>query len=146
MIRLAVALALLAGPVAAQSVADAEGAKLRFLDKLTGTVTDLVLQNGESQQEGRLTITLDGCRYNPENPGAEAFAHLTVLDANVTEPVFDGWMVASSPALSALDHPRYDVWVLRCDVPDLELPEVEPAPEDGGAGEGAAPATDGGNG
>jgi hypothetical protein len=23
-------------------------------------------------------------------------------------------MIASSPAISALDHPRYDVWVLRC--------------------------------
>ena len=94
----------------------------------------------------RLTITLDGCRYNPENPAAEAYAHLTVRDANMSEPVFDGWMVASSPALSALDHPRYDVWVLRCDVPDLELPDVEPAPEDGGAGEGDPPATDDGNG
>jgi hypothetical protein len=146
MIRLAAVLVLLAGPVAAQSVADAEGAKLRFLDKLTGAVTDLVLNNGESKQEGRLTITLDGCRYNPENPAAEAYAHVTVLDANLTDPVFDGWMVASSPALSALDHPRYDVWVLRCDVPDLELPEVEPAPEDGGTGEGNPPATDDGNG
>ena len=150
MIRLAVALALLAGPVAAQSVADAEGAKLRFLDKLTGTVTDLVLQNGESKQEGRLTITLDGCRYNPENPAAEAYAHVTVLDANLTDPVFDGWMVASSPALSALDHPRYDVWVLRCDVPDLALPEIEDAPEEPIAPEDPAPdagaATEDGNG
>ncbi|MGB0800115.1 MAG: DUF2155 domain-containing protein, partial [Planktomarina sp.] len=25
-----------------------------------------------------------------------------------------GWMVASSPALNALEHPRYDIWVLRC--------------------------------
>ncbi len=146
MIRSAALLVLLAAPAAAQGVADAAGAKLRFLDKLTGAVTDLVLQNGASEQAGRLTITLDGCRYNPENPGAEAYAHLTVLDANVTEPVFDGWMVASSPALSALDHPRYDVWVLRCDVPDLQLPEVEPAPEDGGTGEGDPPVTDDGNG
>lgn len=146
MMRLVALLWLLASPAAAEGVAEAAGAKLRFLDKLTGVVTDLVLQNGTSQKEGRLTITLDGCRYDPENPGAEAYAHVTVLDANLTDPVFDGWMVASSPALSALDHPRYDVWVLRCDVPDLELPEVEPAPEDGGAGEGDPPATDDGNG
>ena len=143
---LALALLVLAPMANAQEVAEASGAKLRFLDKLGGTVSDLVLQNGESRQQGRLTITLDGCRYHPENPAAEAYAHLTVKDSNLSEPVFDGWMVASSPALSALDHPRYDVWVLRCDVPDLELPEVEPAPEDGGAGEGDPPATDDGNG
>ena len=31
------------------------------------------------------------------------------------ERLFDGWMIASSPALNALDHPRYDVWVIGCD-------------------------------
>jgi hypothetical protein len=53
----------------------------------------------------------------------------------VTDPVFSGWMVASSPALSALDHPRYDVWVLNCIYPQSEAPpEVAPdAPEDGAA-------------
>lgn len=59
-------------------------------------------------------------------------------------------MTASSPALSALDHPRYDVWVLRCDVPDVALPEVadpppeEAPPEDPPVEDPAA--TDGGNG
>ncbi|HBK91552.1 MAG TPA: hypothetical protein DDZ68_07785 [Parvularcula sp.] len=28
--------------------------------------------------------------------------------------VFSGWMFASSPALSALQHPVYDVWVIDC--------------------------------
>ncbi|OZA01113.1 MAG: hypothetical protein B7Y02_17840 [Rhodobacterales bacterium 17-64-5] len=50
-------------------------------------------------------------------PLGDAWAHVTILDAGQTDPVFKGWMVASSPALSALDHPRYDVWVLHCDVP-----------------------------
>ncbi|MDA9980314.1 DUF2155 domain-containing protein, partial [Yoonia sp.] len=27
---------------------------------------------------------------------------------------FAGWMLASAPALNAMDHPRYDVWALRC--------------------------------
>ena len=27
---------------------------------------------------------------------------------------FTGWMFASSPALNALEHPVYDVWVLDC--------------------------------
>ena len=142
---LAVCLSLCATMAAAQTVQDAPGAKLRLLDKLTGALTDLDLSNGQSQTVGRLTVQMDGCRYDPENPAAEAFAHLTVLDAAKPDPVFNGWMTASSPALSALDHPRYDVWVLRCDVPDVALPEVadpppeEPPPEDPAA-------TDGGNG
>lgn len=30
------------------------------------------------------------------------------------ENVFRGWMFASSPALNALEHPVYDVWVINC--------------------------------
>jgi len=130
-VRLAFALTLgLAAPLAAQDFAEAPGAKLRILDKLTGTVSDLLLADGQAKIEGRLTVQLDSCRYPADNSTPEAYAHLTILDADATEPVFAGWMVASSPALSALDHPRYDVWVLRCDVPDLVLPEVEPATEE----------------
>ncbi|MCW8843320.1 MAG: DUF2155 domain-containing protein, partial [Rhodobacteraceae bacterium] len=40
-------------------------------------------------------------------------------------PLFQGWMIASSPALSALDHPRYDVWVLRCKTPVAESGATE---------------------
>ncbi|MEL6359838.1 MAG: DUF2155 domain-containing protein [Pseudomonadota bacterium] len=29
--------------------------------------------------------------------------------------IFSGWMFASSPALNALEHPVYDVWVISCE-------------------------------
>ena len=141
--RLAICIALCAPMAAAQTVEEAPGAKLRLLDKITGALTDMDLSNGQSQTVGRLTVQMDACRYDPENPAAEAFAHLTVLDSAKPDPVFNGWMTASSPALSALDHPRYDVWVLRCDVPDVVLPEVDETPVE----EPAADATtDDGNG
>lgn len=139
----AAALVLAASPALAQ-ITDATGARLRLLDKLTGEITDITLANGASQTVARLTVQVDACRYPADNPTAEAYAHLTIHDIAATEPVFKGWMVASSPGLSALDHPRYDVWVLRCDVPDLVLPEVAPAPE--GEEEGAGEATEDGNG
>lgn len=106
--------------------AEAPGAVLRWLDKTTGETADIELSIGEAAASGHLTILLDACRYMAENPAADAFAHLTITDARVATPVFAGWMVASSPALSALDHPRYDVWPLRCLVP-----EAPPAPADG---------------
>ena len=137
------ALVLAASPALAQ-ITDATGARLRLLDKLTGEITDITLANGASQTVARLTVQVDACRYPADNPTAEAYAHLTIHDIAATEPAFKGWMVASSPGLSALDHPRYDVWVLRCDVPDLVLPEVAPAPE--GEEEGAGEATEDGNG
>ncbi|MGA0543010.1 DUF2155 domain-containing protein [Neotabrizicola sp. VNH66] len=123
---LAVIATLMAGPAAAQGFADAQGGVIRWLDKLTGETGDLELQRGQSATNGRLTIQLDACRYPEDNPAAEAEAHLTILDSDRSAPVFTGWMLASSPALSAMEHPRYDVWVLRCVVPGYTPPEVDP--------------------
>lgn len=131
--RVALALMLFAAPLHAQDVSEASGAKLRLLDKLSGQTSDMVLADGQEQSFGRLTVRLDSCRYYADNPTAEAFAHLTVKESGQDAPIFNGWMVASSPALSAMDHPRYDVWVLRCDVPDLKLPDVAADPNADGS-------------
>jgi hypothetical protein len=131
--RLALALAVLAAPAWSQDMATAPGARLRILDKLTGAVQDVTLANDQSTTIGRVTVLVNECRYPADKQTAEAEVHLTVIDASAKDPVFNGWMVASSPALSALDHPRYDVWVLRCDVGELALPEApaeEPVPEE----------------
>ncbi|PQO21961.1 DUF2155 domain-containing protein [Rhodobacteraceae bacterium WD3A24] len=105
---------VLAPPAAAQEVQRGFGAVLRGLDKFAGEATDIELRPGESAGLGTLTITLDECRYPVANPASDAFAHLTIRDGEQGPPLFDGWMIASSPALNALDHARYDVWVLRC--------------------------------
>jgi hypothetical protein len=113
---------------AAQEMESASGGTLRLLDKITGKVYDLVLSRGETVQQGRITVLLDECRYPKDNPAADAQAHLTVIEEGRAEPVFSGWMLASSPALSAMDHRRYDIWVLSCDS-GFVAPEVDPLPE-----------------
>lgn len=105
---------VLAAPVAAQDYADSDGATLRFLDKLTSETGDVTLSRGQAAQFGRLLVRLDSCRYPAGNPASDASAHLTILDDSTQTELFAGWMVASSPALSALDHPRYDVWAIAC--------------------------------
>ncbi|MDT8853680.1 DUF2155 domain-containing protein [Paracoccaceae bacterium Fryx2] len=98
-------------------MANAPGGLLRWLDKVSGETADIELSRGQSAVSGRLTIQLDDCRYPADDPASNAFAHLTIRDSLVAEPVFSGWMIADSPALSALDHARYDVWILRCVTP-----------------------------
>ena len=106
------------GDVTSESVVSAavgEGAMLRGLDKLTGQVADFELQNGYSVNFGTLRVDMAQCRYPSENPTGDAFAFISVFeDKGAGANLFQGWMIASSPALSALDHARYDVWVLRC--------------------------------
>ena len=94
--------------------ASGTGAELRGLDKTSGSVTPLSVSVGETVAVGRLEVTLGECRYPEDNPTGEGYAWLTIRDPNRDNILFEGWMVASSPALNALDHARYDVWVIRC--------------------------------
>jgi len=99
---------------AAAEVAVGRGAVVRGLDKVSGETRDLELFPNASQALWRLTVTLGECRYPADDPASDAFAHLTVRDPLMAAPAFDGWMIASSPALSAMDHARYDLWLIRC--------------------------------
>ena len=90
------------------------GVELKGLDKVSGDVVDLSVAKGEMVEVGRLQVTLGDCRFPEDNQTGEAYAWLTILDPQREVVVFEGWMVASSPALNALDHPRYDIWVIRC--------------------------------
>lgn len=98
----------------AEEVTVARGAELRALDKLTGEVQDLKVMNGEVARMGKILIALGECRYPEGNPSGDAYAFLAIGEEASDDPVFTGWMIASSPALNAMDHRRYDVWVLRC--------------------------------
>lgn len=120
---LGIVLALAAGQaVAAQSaqVDDPQATvaanvlHLRGLDNLNGVANDFDMNVGETTRYGHLEITAEACRVPRDTPKADAFAFLKIRDIRETQPRFSGWMFASSPALSALDHPRYDVWVLSC--------------------------------
>lgn len=97
-----------------EEVPAGRSALLRGLDKVSGDVTDITLVEGEVAVFGSLNVELLECRYPPDRQASEAFAHLRIAESTGGQPIFDGWMIASSPALSALDHARYDVWVLRC--------------------------------
>lgn len=99
-------------PVA--NLVDAPKARLRGLDTLTNTVNDFEIRVGETLRFKRLIVRLEACRYPAGDLTEEAYAFLRIRDQRESLDRFSGWMIASSPALSALDHPRYDIWVLSC--------------------------------
>jgi len=105
--------AVAAAPVAAR----ADSAILQGLDKTTARVTSIEAPIDRPVQYGRLTIIARACYKTPpeETPSTEAF--LEIREARIGEPpalIFSGWMFAQSPALSALEHPVYDIWVVDC--------------------------------
>lgn len=101
--------------------------QLRALDKITTRITEVELPVGDEKKFGTLIIKARYCRSRPPQETPESFVYLEIDDIKVggeRERVFDGWMLASSPALSALEHPVYDVWVIGCKT--VSPSDVEP--------------------
>lgn len=97
---------------------DYPSVKLQGLDKSVGRTVTFEATVGSTIQYGPLYIKIHSCRKAPpiEKPESAAFLQIWEVPPGQkkSEWVFSGWMFASSPALSAMDHPVYDVWVLDC--------------------------------
>jgi hypothetical protein len=105
---------------------------LRTLDKVTATTKDYSVKVGESLTYGSLRVDVKHCEKKPPEEIPETYAFLQIFETKTeaeikedqerdepvfvdgTEKVFSGWMLASKPAISALDHGVYDVWVIDC--------------------------------
>jgi hypothetical protein len=121
----AAAFLLLMSPAVAQSTTDepsltppsAPGAVLQGLDKVTARISTFPAATDEEIRFGTLSIRVRACHKTPPTEPPESTAFLEITDTPPGgEPVelFSGWMFASSPALSALEHAVYDVWVVDC--------------------------------
>ena len=91
--------------------------KLQGLDKVTGRVFSLISPIKQPIKFGTLQIMPHACHQSPSEELPESKAFLEIWEVPPKGPstqLFSNWMFASSPALSALDHPVYDVWVVTC--------------------------------
>lgn len=94
-----------------------DGVLLQALDKVTARITEIKAPLGEPVRFGSLEITAYRCLKRPPEEPPESKALLEIRDARPGElgtVLLRGWMFASSPALNALEHPVYDVWVKDC--------------------------------
>lgn len=92
-------------------------AVLRALDKVTARVEEIEVQAEKPYKFGTIFITVHSCRVTTPEEQPESAAFLEVGEFKTGEAetlVFRGWMFASSPALSAMEHPIYDLWVIGC--------------------------------
>lgn len=87
------------------------------LDKITGRLTRFDVYIDETVQFGALQITPRVCYTRPptEKQSTSVFVEVdqVSLRGTVTR-IFTGWMFAESPALNAIDHAVYDIWLVDC--------------------------------
>jgi hypothetical protein len=87
------------------------------LDKITGRILTFDVAINETVQYGALQVTPRVCYTRPptELQNTTAFVEVDeiTLEAKIRR-VFTGWMFATSPGLSAVEHSIYDVWLIDC--------------------------------
>lgn len=91
--------------------------RLRSLDKVTARTMTFDARVGTTIKFGSIYIKILSCQKPDLQEQPESAAFLQIWEITPDEQskwIFSGWMFASSPALSAMDHPIYDVWVIDC--------------------------------
>ena len=109
-------LVLLGLSVSLPTVAE-EGAVLQGLDKITARVSTFEAPRDTPIGFGTLEVVVRTCSKAPPEEPPESTAFLEIYNVPPGEEatrVFSGWMFSSSPALSAMEHPVYDIWVVDC--------------------------------
>src|SRR3984957_6107033 len=128
----------LAAHAAAADMIPAPTAILQGLDKISARVSQIEAPVGKSVTFGTLSMLVRDCeKSRPEDPPDNAaFIQITETAAGEgAKRLFSGWMFSSSPALSKLEHPVYDVILLDCKAasappspPPAPAPAAPPAP------------------
>jgi len=124
-------------------------AEFAGIDKITGHITPFDACVNDTGQVGALPVTTRVCYSRDETEAQKIDAFIEVdeitLDRKIRR-IFSGWMFADSPALNAVEHPIYDVWLTGCKV-ESEVPPppgveavAKPAPEPAKPADAATPA------
>lgn len=109
----------LAAPASAQRIENSV-AVFAALDKVTAKISRLEVPLNQTATFGSLRVTPRACYTRPptEQPKTTTFVEIdeTMLDGK-EKRIFSGWMFADSPALNAVEHPVFDVWLTSCSFP-----------------------------
>jgi hypothetical protein len=90
---------------------------IRVLDKITQRMREYELDMDQSVRFGVIDVRVRTCIATPPHEKPESSAFLQIDEQRAGRPrnrIYSGWMFASSPSLNPLQHPIYDVWVIKC--------------------------------
>ena len=87
------------------------------LDKITGRITEFDAPIDKVATFGALKVTPHICYTRPPTEQPNTTSYVDVEENTLTNEqrrIFSGWMFASSPGLTGVEHPIYDVWLIDC--------------------------------
>ena len=91
-------------------------AKFKLLDKISNKLFEkTIIVDGFDKIE-TLDIEVYACFTEPPDEVSEDYVLINVKDnfKNIDKSIYKGWMISSSPEVTPLEHPIYDLWLLGC--------------------------------
>ena len=102
-------------------------AVIQGLDKTIAKTSNLKIKIGENVIFGNLEIIAHRCWQAPlaQKPESKILLEIfetTNSDQENKKRIFYGWIFASSPSISGLEHPIYDLTAISC----INAPKIDP--------------------
>tara|TARA_X000000368_G_C22846516_1_gene630116 strand:+ start:335 stop:712 length:378 start_codon:yes stop_codon:yes gene_type:complete len=93
-----------------------EYANFKLLDKISNKLSEKTIAVNESDLIETLDIKVYSCFTEPPDEIPEDYVLIDVKDNFLDEDksIYKGWMISSSPDVTPLEHPIYDLWLLGC--------------------------------
>ena len=91
-------------------------AKFKLLDKISNKLFEKTISVDSFGEIETLNIEVHACFTEPPDEIAEDYVLINVKDnfKNENTSIYKGWMISSSPEVTPLEHPIYDLWLLGC--------------------------------
>mgnify|MGYP001272299076 CR=1 FL=1 len=91
-------------------------AVFKLLDKTTNKVTQKDINVNSKVNWDTLSLEIFACYSTLPQDIPEDYVLIEVKDAlnDKNESVYKGWMISSSPDVTPLEHPIYDLWLIDC--------------------------------
>ncbi len=91
-------------------------AVIQGLNKITAKTSILEAKVGDTIRFGKITITVHKCWQAAldQKPESKMLLEIHDTDQSSKSRIFYGWMFSSSPSISALEHPIYDITAVSC--------------------------------
>ena len=91
-------------------------ANFKLLDKISNKLVEKSIKVNETDFIETLNMQVFSCSTEPTNEITEDYVLIDVKDNSQEKEIsiYKGWMISSSPDVTPLEHPIYDLWLLGC--------------------------------
>lgn len=101
-------------PVVADAYINRNAAVVKIMNKDAGKVQQVVIPVNQEVQFEKIFINVRACKQTDPFQAEDFFAFLEISERDKGQ-VFGGWMSRNEPGQNPLQHPDYDVWLVKCE-------------------------------